>query len=74
MSDRGGRTLDAERLRQRMLQFNPHHLLRPYASMSEAVQAPDVQEYVADLRRQWPPEFVQKLYLGQPGEPAPGGD
>jgi hypothetical protein len=61
---------DAERLRQRLLQYNPHHLLRPFASMSEASQAPDVQEYIADLRRQWPPEFVQKLYLGGPDEPA----
>ena len=69
------RSTDADRLRQRLLQFNPHHLLRPFASMVEAMQAPDVQEYVADLRRQWPPEFVQKLYLGgdptAPVEPAP---
>jgi hypothetical protein len=59
-----GRPQDADHMRQRLLQFNPHHLLRPFASMAEAMQAPDVQEYVADLRRQWPPEFVQKLYLG----------
>jgi hypothetical protein len=65
------RPQDAERLRQRLLQYNPHHLLRPFASMSEAAQAPDVQEYIADLRRQWPPEFVQKLYLGGPDAPAP---
>jgi hypothetical protein len=64
-----GRAEEAERLRQRLLEANPHHLLRPYASMAEAVQAPDVQEYVADLRRQWPPEFVQKLYLGGPNQP-----
>lgn len=65
---------EAERLRQSLLQHNPHHLLRPFASMSEAMQAPDVQEYVADLRRQWPPEFVQKLYIGgrdMPVEPPP---
>jgi hypothetical protein len=71
-----GRPADADRLRLRLLQFNPHHLLRPFASMVEAMQAPDVQEYVADLRRQWPPEFVQKLYLGggdstPPVEPPP---
>jgi hypothetical protein len=64
------RPQDAERLRQRLLQYNPHHLLRPFASMSEAAQAPDVQEYITDLRRQWPPEFVQKLYLGGSEEPA----
>jgi hypothetical protein len=62
---------EAERVRQRLLQENPHHLLRPFASMSEAVQAPDVQEYVADLRRQWPPEFVQKLYIGGRDMPMP---
>src|SRR5438093_1549504 len=65
-----GRPPDADRLRLRLLQFNPHHLLRPFASMAEAMQAPDVQEYVADLRRQWPPEFVQKLYLSGDDPPA----
>jgi len=65
------RPQDAERLRQRLLQHNPHHLLRPFASMTEAMQAPDVQEYIGDLRRQWPPEFVQKLYLGSRDEPLP---
>jgi hypothetical protein len=65
-----GRPQDADRMRQRLLQFNPHHLLRPFASMVEAMQAPDVQEYVADLRRQWPPEVVQKLYLGGDNAPA----
>jgi hypothetical protein len=57
------RPQDAEHLRKRLLQFNPHHLLRPFASMAEAMQAPDVQEYVADLRRQWPADYAQKLYL-----------
>jgi hypothetical protein len=57
-----GQPGDAERLRQRLLQVNPHHLLRPFASMAEAVQAADVQEYVADLRRQWPADFAQRLY------------
>jgi hypothetical protein len=65
-----GRPADAERVRQRLLQYNPHHLVRPFATMAEAMQAPDVQEYVADLRRQWPPEFVQKLYLGSADEPS----
>jgi hypothetical protein len=65
------RPQEAERLRQALLQHNPHHLLRPFASMDEAMQAPDVQEYVTDLRRQWPPEFVQKLYLGGRDAPMP---
>jgi len=57
-----GQPGDAERLRQRLLQVNPHHLLRPFTSMAEAMQAADVQEYVADLRRQWPADFAQRLY------------
>jgi hypothetical protein len=62
---------EADRLRQRLLQVNPHHLLRPFASMAEAVQAPDVEEYIADLRRQWPPEFAEKLYLSDPEQAGP---
>jgi hypothetical protein len=62
---------EGERLRQRLLQHNPHHLLRPFATMTEAMQAPDVQEYITDLRRQWPPEFVQKLYLSGRDAPVP---
>jgi hypothetical protein len=51
----------AERLRKRLLMTNPHHMLRPYNSMSEAMQASDVQDYIADLRRHWPPDVVEKL-------------
>jgi hypothetical protein len=66
-----GRTDEAERLRKRLLQVNPFHLLRPYTSMSEALQSSDVREYIADLRNQLPPESVQKLLQSpaQPGEP-----
>lgn len=56
-----GRPDEAERLRLRLLQLNPHHLLRPYASMGEAMQSGDVRDYVADLRGQWPPAVVAKL-------------
>jgi hypothetical protein len=63
-----GRPMEAERLRGRLLQFNPHHLLRPFASMAEALQAQDVKDYVGDLRNQWPPEFVEKLYLDGQGD------
>ncbi len=51
----------AERLRTHLLQQNPHHLLRPYGSLAEALQAPDVQSYVADLRRSYSPETAQHL-------------
>src|SRR3954451_18973297 len=59
-----GRPDEAERLRQRLLQVNPHHLLRPFTAMSEAMQSTDVQDYIADLRHQWPPELVDKLLQG----------
>ena len=52
---------DAERLRKRLLLTNPHHLLRPYASMSEAMESSDVCDFVLDLRKQWPPEMLEKL-------------
>src|SRR5260370_666563 len=52
---------EAERLRKRLLLTNPHHLLRPYASMTEAMQASDVCDFVVDLRKQWPPAAVEKL-------------
>jgi hypothetical protein len=51
----------AERLRRRLLQANPHHLLKPYASFAQAVQAADVQTYVNDLRHNYPPEAARQL-------------
>jgi hypothetical protein len=57
---------EAERLRQCLLRINPHHLLRPYASMGEAVQSNDVQDYIADLRQQMPPDMVEQLLADQP--------
>ncbi len=55
---------EAERLRKRLLLTNPNHMLRPYVSMSEAMQSNDVRDYVVDLRKQWPPETLEKQ-LGQ---------
>src|SRR6516225_8871275 len=60
-----GRPEDAERLRHRLLQNNPHHLLKPYASFQEALKAPDVQAYVADLRRTYPPDAAATLLATQ---------
>src|SRR5262249_9490462 len=56
-----GRADEAERPRARLLQFNPHHLLKPYNSLAEALKAPDVQSYVADLRRSYPRESAEHL-------------
>jgi hypothetical protein len=44
-----------------LLQQNPHHLLKPYASFTEAMKAPDVQSYVGDLRRSYSPETAEHL-------------
>jgi hypothetical protein len=67
-----GRADEAERLRGRLLGQNPHHLLRPYQSLAEAMKAPDVQNYIADLRRSYPPEaaehMLQQLRAGAPGK------
>src|SRR5262249_46286182 len=52
---------EAERLRRRLLLTNPHHLLRPYSSMVEAMQTQDVRDFVADLRKQISPDMVAKL-------------
>lgn len=65
-----GMPLEAERLRKRLLLTNPNHLLRPYATMSEAMQSPDVRDYVIDLRKQWPPDMLGKL-LNQPQKSSP---
>jgi hypothetical protein len=55
-----GRADEAERLRARLLQQNPHHLLKPYASLAEAIKVPAVQDYVADLRRSYAPEVAEQ--------------
>ena len=63
-----GRREEAERLRQKLLQLNPHSLLRPYASFDEALQSSDIQDYVADLRRLYPPTQAEKLLHGANGK------
>ena len=68
-----GQADQAERLRQRLLHVNPHHLLRPFKSFAEALQSPDVRGYVADLRRNYPPETAEQLlqssWKKKPAEP-----
>jgi hypothetical protein len=60
-----GRTEEAEALRGRLLQLNPHHLLKPFASLGQALESPDVKSYVEGLRRTYPPadaeQSLQKL-------------
>jgi len=46
--------VEGERLRLKILQHNPGHLLRPFSSFREARESPDVQLYLADLRNNYP--------------------
>jgi hypothetical protein len=52
---------DAERLRKQLLSYNPHHLLKPFRSFADAVHSSDIQNYIADLRRAYPPEAAEQL-------------
>ena len=56
-----GRGEEAERLRNRLLELNPHHMLRPYSSWSQALQSQDVKSYVEGLRRTYPPSSAENL-------------
>lgn len=56
-----GQREEAERLRHRLLQLNPHHLLKPYASFAEALRAGDVQSYLTALRQSHPWEAAERL-------------
>jgi hypothetical protein len=58
---RAGHRAETEKLRHRLLQVSPHHMLRPFASFEEALQAPDVQTYLRDLRMNYPSEVAQVL-------------
>jgi hypothetical protein len=62
-----GAPQEAERLRQRLLELNPHHLLRPFASFADALQSQDIKDLLADLRRQYPPNYAKRL-LGEAGD------
>ncbi len=52
---------EADRLLGRLLTVNPHHFLRPFASFGEALRSPDVQGYVGNLKRNYPPDKAHEL-------------
>ncbi|HEY7425582.1 MAG TPA: hypothetical protein VH682_15225 [Gemmataceae bacterium] len=56
-----GKADEAERLRQRLLQGNPHHMLKPFGSFAQALQSSNVQIYVHDLQVNYPPETAENL-------------
>jgi hypothetical protein len=62
---------ETERLRQRLLHGNPHHLFKPYHSWAEALQSPDIRSYLGDLRKNCPVEKAEQLLREKPAaEPA----
>jgi hypothetical protein len=63
-----GRTDEAETLRQRLLRYNPHHLLKPFSSFGQALKSPDVQTYLSDLRRSYPVHLAADLLASLPGK------
>src|SRR5262245_28581114 len=56
-----GKPEQAERMRQKLLQRSPYHLLKPYSNFAEALKSPDVVDYLEDLRHQFPAETAEKL-------------
>ncbi len=62
-----GRPDHAERLRLRLLQASPHSLLKPFSSFAEARKSPDIQLFLDDLRRQYPPQEAEKILGTTPG-------
>jgi hypothetical protein len=60
-----GDSEEAERLRGRLLQLNPHHMLKPFNSLTEAMQSPDVLSYLANLRRVCTPVTAERLLESQ---------
>jgi hypothetical protein len=51
----------AEKFRQRILEFNPNHLLRPYPTFADALKSADILAYVQQLRRGYPRERALEL-------------
>src|SRR5262245_2044861 len=71
-----GRAEEAERLRQRLLRANPHHVLRPYASFAQASANADIQTFLEELRQRYPvdraQDMLESFWPGVPNGPAPG--
>lgn len=53
---------EAERLRRLILNRNPNHLLKPYATFEEALRSADIQTYLQQLRLRYPPESAMELW------------
>jgi len=58
---KAGQPAKAEQLRAELLTDNPYHLLKPFPTFAEAIQHPDIEIYVADLREKYPVEVARDL-------------
>ena len=56
-----GNADEAERLRQRLLKGNPHHMLKPFSSFAQALQSTNIQIYIHDLQVNYPPQTAEDL-------------
>ena len=57
-------------LRGVLLEHNPHHLLKPYASLAQALKFSDIRNYIAALRRSHPYERAEQLLTTLSGSEA----
>lgn len=58
----------AQQLHEQLLEANPTHLVKPFATVADALQAPQVSSYLDHLRGQYPPaEAARMLGLDSSG-------
>jgi len=66
-----GHAAEAERLRQRLLTGKARHLLGPFPSMAQAMNAAEVQTYLEELRQEYPLRAAEDLLASSKAEPTP---
>lgn len=62
---------EAEILRKRLLQANPHHMLKPFESFAQALQSKNIQIYIHDLQVNYPPQTAEQLLQNMRGGASP---
>jgi hypothetical protein len=55
-----GNADEAEKLRRQILAHNPNYFLRPYENFAAAAKTPDIQKYIQDLRKHYPPAQAER--------------
>src|SRR5262245_61258399 len=67
-----GQKEEAEKVRVRLLELNPSHLLKPFPSLAGALKSRDVRDYIEGLKRSYSPQAAgQLLDSMRQGEAAP---